>query len=555
MLHLKGKKPAVTFCLWVLALIGVFLAGCGSRFQSGATVSSGEKELAQIDAGFQSKMASGPVGVLPHWHTSSLRSLTAKARRTDSISDWQHAAEEAESHSGMQFAADCWYRIAKIYRRQNNLNMAFYAIREAQDRETKVKLFIDRPADKAALAKKYYSGAKFEPIYGCYNGAFIDDETSLDPVIKSGHNVRRSVSEFNQRTGTHHAFFFIYMGYGQPFPTKWAEYLKSQGAGLQIAFEPTSYDQVKDDDYLKQFAADAKASGIPVFLRFASEMNGAWVAYHKSPAKYIKMFQLVASVMHAAAPNVAMVWNPFSIPERKILPYYPGDEAVDWVGVNIYSVLFNDNDPKRVAEWRNPADQIKYVYSQFAARKPIYIGEFGAANKSSLTMVSRPDYAVVKATQMLTSLRLIYPRIKVFHWLSMNAIKHAIPGRQLNDYSLLDEPAVTMAYQALMANPYFLKEYQDKASAPMEADALTSGTKVKGKIQLEAWVKTYNNLPTVIWQVDGKEVSRQVLPGSYPLELDTDSYSSGKHRIDLFVLDQHGYQVAHESVSLVFKGP
>lgn len=557
MISWKGSVPAATLCALALLAAAFSPIGCGGRAFHGADKSHdgqrpGTQELADIEAGFHDKMVDGPVGIFPKWNTPGLKRMTAHARRTGSVDDWMAAAAAAQGKSGYQFAADCWYKIAKIYRERDNLNMAFYAIREAQQRETKTEVFIDHPADKASLTRKYWTGGRFEPIFGCYNGAFIDDETSLDPVLKIGHNTRRSVSEFNARTGSHHAFFFIYLGYGQPFPKQWAAYLKSQDAGLQIAFEPKDVDEVKDDAYLEQFAADAKASGIPVFLRFASEMNGDWVAYHKSPAKYIKMFRLVASVMHAKAPNTAMVWNPFEIPERKILEYYPGDAAVDWVGVNIYSVLYNDNDPNRVAQWRNPADQLKFVYSNFAGRKPIYIGEFGAANKSSLDMKPRPDYAIVKAAQMLTSLRLIYPRVKAFHWLSMNAIKHAIPGRQLNNYSLLDDPAVTLAYSKLIADPHFLKAYAPRACAPVEADPLKDGASLKGQIRLEAWVKTYNNLPTVIWQIDGKEVSRQVQPGSYPLEFNTGDYSAGKHRIDLYVLDQHGLQVDHDRFTVTF---
>lgn len=511
--------------------------------------------LNQIFDSYRAKKATGKTGIKPDWQTANVKRLIKQARRENTVGAWETAAAAAQKASGWQFAADCWYKVSHIYQQRNDMNMAFWAIREAQARETKIQLFIDRPANRSQLISKYYSGAKFEPIYGCYNGAFIDDETSLSPVLTEGHNIRRSVVEFNQRTGAHHAFFFIYMGYGQPFPKKWAEYLKAQGAGLQIAFEPTSYDQVQDDHYLQTFAAQAKESGIPIFLRFASEMNGAWVPYHKSPEKYISMFRLVASVMHKNAPNVAMVFCPFEIPERKILRYYPGNKAVDWVGVNIYSVLFNDNDPDRIAEWRNPADQMKFIYSHFAAEKPIYIGEFGAANRSSLDNVSRPDYAIVKATQMLTSLRLIYPRVKAFHWLSMNAIKHAIPGRQLNDYSLLDDPEVTLGYQGLIGNPYFLKQFEPKAMAPIEADKLHSETSVSGTVTFEAWVKTYNNLPTVIWSLDGKEISRDNMPGSYPLTLDTRKLGNGRHILTLIVLDEHGYQVAQNDRAIIVKNP
>lgn len=548
-------KPA-KFLEQAVILTWVVLIGCSSPPRHLQTSKSDASDLLQkVIASYQAKRANGRIGIRPNWETANVKQAIRRARQLNSVSGWERAAAAAEKQSGWQFAADCWYKVSRLYQERNDLNMAYWAIREAQARETKVQIFIDHPSDRSKLVAKNYTGAKFEPIYGCFNGAFIDDETTLSPVLQEGHNTRRSVSEFNDRTGAHHAFFFIYMGYGQPFPKKWAEYLKSQGAGLQIAFEPSSYNQVQDDHYLQTFAADAKASGIPIFLRFASEMNGEWVPYHNSPEKYIAMFRLLASVMHKNAPCVAMVFCPFEIPERKIMRYYPGDKAVDWVGVNIYSVLFNDNDPDRIAEWRNPADQLKFIYSHFAATKPIYIGEFGAANRSSLDNAPRPDYAIVKATQMLTALRLIYPRVKAFHWLSMNAIKHAIPGRQLNDYSLLDDPEVALAYKGLIGNPYFLKQYEPKAMAPIEAEKLHSETLVSGVASFEAWVKTYNNLPTVVWLLDGKELSRDNLPGSYPLILDTTKVKNGRHILTLVVLDEHGFQVVQNDRAIIVRNP
>jgi hypothetical protein len=108
--------------------------------------------------------------------------------------------------------------------------------------------------------------------------------------------------------------------------------------------------------------------GIPVFLRFAHEMNGSWYAWSRQPVQYISAFRLIAEAVHRRAPYTAMVWAPnygggypfsggvyeaaadgnnfnkldtnsdgvLTMDDDPYGPYYPGDDAVDWFGMSIY---------------------------------------------------------------------------------------------------------------------------------------------------------------------------------------------------------------------------
>jgi len=500
---------------------------------------------------FSNDMQSGPVGVYRQIDHKIFAREAYLARIRGSASAWIDYAKAAESADDYDLASTCWYKASTILEDKVDKNMSSYALDRSQQFETQIGIYQRLPA-QSDWYSKLDTHLRLEPDIGCYTGAFIDNETTLPVVMKDGNNdIRRDPNVFNQLTAIHHAFFFIYLGYGQPFPMEWAKILKANGSGLQIAFEPNKYSEVKKDQYLTQFALDAKHSGIPIFLRFASEMNGDWVPYHNSPTRYIKMFKTVSAVMHSTAPNVAMMWCPFEIPIRLIDRYYPGDSAVDWVGVNIYSVLYNDNDPSRNAQNRNPADSLAYIYDKYSDKHPIAIGEYGAAHMSSLNMKQRDDYAIVKLEQFYTSLKLLYPRVKAVHWLSMNAIIYAMPGRQLNDYSLVDAPKVMEAYREVNQNPYFLKDYSKNATEPVEYKPVQDGTEVSGAIHLDSWVKTYTNVPTVVWQLDDKEINRIVQPGDYGIDLDTTSLTNGMHRIDVIALDQDGYEAGRESVRII----
>ncbi|GAW91654.1 copper amine oxidase domain-containing protein [Calderihabitans maritimus] len=170
----------------------------------------------------------------------------------------------------------------------------------------------------------------------------------------------------NELTGKKHASFFYYVGYGQPFPEKWIEEVKSVGAIPHIAWEPNDgLDVVKDDEYLRTFARRLRETEVPVFLRFASEMNGAWTAYTGDPEKYVEKWRLVHDVMEEEAPNVIMVWTVFTFPQSNILDYYPGDDYVDWVGVNIYNVVYHNNDTRQKAAHEDPLELLDFVYNNF----------------------------------------------------------------------------------------------------------------------------------------------------------------------------------------------
>jgi len=454
-------------------------------------------------------------------------------------------------------ASDAYKHSAAVYRERGDLNAANALDRLWERYETVVEPFIHRRAVEKDV-RRFYSGARLEPTYGCYTGAFIDHEDSIRGTYRDEYGEwRRDVSAFDHLVGSRQAIFFIYLGYGRSFPEKFVRHVNDNGSAAQIAFEPDDISKVEDDDYLRNWARAARDSHVPIFLRFASEMNGGWTSYHKDPALYIEKFRLVAQVMHEEAPNVAMVWCPFEIPQRFIEPYYPGPEAVDWVGVNIYSVPFNDNDPKRDGEWRNPADALRFIYETYSARHPIMIAEYGASHMSSLDMKDRSEFAEDKIGQLYAALPRLYPRVKAVCWLSMNAIKHAMPGRQLNDYSLLEERPIRKRYEQMLYAPYYLQAVSrgKPATAGEEILPLDSGEVLTGKVGLSAWVKTYEERPTVLWRVNGVETLRSDQPGPYHWTLDTTRLPNGAATIELLVYDAEEREVGHESRTVEVRNP
>ena len=285
--------------------------------------------------------------------------------------------------------------------------------------------------------------APWEPAKGCYLGAYVD----LDS------NCRGDLDRFEALVGRKHASYFRYVGYGGPFPFEWVAALHRRNAAAHIAWEPNhGLGPVKDDEYLRGWAEAARFSGAPIFLRYASEMNGTWQAYSGDPELYKEKWRIVARVMREIAPNVALVWCPFSMPRRTIEPYYPGDEYVDWVGVNVYSVHHHDGDPNRPGG-EDPRDELQYVYDLYAGRKPLQICEYGATHYCAACNTWVPSFAVLRARELYASLPLRFPQVKMVNWFSVNTIGE---GLAENNYSVTDDPTVLASYRELIADSYFL---------------------------------------------------------------------------------------------------
>jgi hypothetical protein len=300
------------------------------------------------------------------------------------------------------------------------------------------------PSDGSGETASVRKLEKFEPERGCYIGAFIERD----------YTVQGDIGAWEQLTKKRHASYFTYVGYGRPFPSEWVEKLKKSGASPQIAWEPNDgLEMVQDGPYLRAWARDAARSRSPIFLRWASEMNGPWTAYGKDPALYIEKFRLISKVMKEEAPNVAMVWTPFAEPVRLIDAYYPGDDWVDWVGMNIYAVYVNNGDPFRPAAQKDIIAWLRWIHDNYGPRKPVHISEFAATIFCKGTSEDTVPFAVDRMKKFYGAIRDQFPRVKSVNWFCWDTIR---AKRANNNYSIIDDGRALAAYRRLVADPHFL---------------------------------------------------------------------------------------------------
>jgi len=315
-------------------------------------------------------------------------------------------------------------------------------------------------------AEAEFAATAILPTKGLYLGAYIHQ----DPVVKG------DVAAFERLVGKKHAVYLRYVGYGEPFPYQWAQSLRAVGAIPQIAWEPNNgLSEVQDDAYLRGWAEAARHFGAPILLRYASEMNGAWMPYSGDPDEYIRKWRLVYRVMHQTAPNVVMIWCPFGVPRSTIPLYYPGDEFVDWVGVNIYAVVYNNGDPRQPAT-DTQFDQLKFVYNLYADRKPIAICEYAATHFCRAAKRSTTDFAVRSMKEFYELLPKQFPRVVLLSWFSVDA---SADGLADNDYAVTTDPAVLAAYRELIGKDVFLSEVVGLGAGPGPGAGVTPPDVIK----------------------------------------------------------------------------
>ena len=205
-----------------------------------------------------------------------------------------------------------------------------------------------------------------------------------------------SLNSFEASAGKKVSIFSWYASFKDAdFPTAAATNVVSRGSVPMITWEPWdpangtasqplySLAHLSDgtyDAYMTRWAAQIRAWGGPLRLRFAHEMNGDWYPWGSgvngnTAAQYVTAWRHVHDLFAAAgATNVTWVWTPNVVDGMApIGPLYPGDAYVDWVGVDGY----NWGTTKSWSSWQS-FNQV-FGSSLSALRqltsRPIVIGE------------------------------------------------------------------------------------------------------------------------------------------------------------------------------------
>ena len=464
----------------------------------------------------------------------------------------------AESYIGIgeyQKASDAYFKMANLLiKDKSQVQNYLTALENANKWKSEIKLY------KESAPSTNQSLAKYEPTSGAYIGAFITLETKYRTNEFKGWN-GNEFADFDAVTGKKHAMYFDYAAYGNPLSTSFStrvEEIKQNGGAMQIAYEPGKLENVTEEG-IRAYAKQLKDTGIPIFLRYASEMNGYWVDWHGNPVKYVENFRMVHDVMAEVAPNVVMVWSPDSSAKEQVDSYYPGDKYVDWVGLSVYSTKFAGGDTKKPSDTYNPLNDIDYFYKKYADRKPMMISEYGASHEDGYG-AERQDtskFAKNQMTLLYEGIRMKYPRVKAINWFSVNRYYHADPVKQRSNFSLLEgqNNGIFQCYKDMIADDYFLSDVVNGPFAKTETKKPNvlvpfENAPVQSNTVLHTWAKSYNPyIKKVTFKLNGANMGESV---RYPFTVPTffKQLKKGINAFEITAWDEAGKTLWKQSESL-----
>jgi hypothetical protein len=172
------------------------------------------------------------------------------------------------------------------------------------------------------------------------------------------------------------------------------------------------------DAYIREFAEAARDWGHPFFLRFNWEMNGNWFAWSEGvngnvAGEYVAAWRHVHDIFtEVGATNATWVWCPNVDPGetmQDLASLYPGDEYVDWTGLDGYNWGTNPSGPKGWASFDDLYDSTyREITETIAPSKPLAISEVGAT-----------EYGGSKSAWIedaLGSVAANYPKVRAMLW-------------------------------------------------------------------------------------------------------------------------------------------
>ncbi len=235
----------------------------------------------------------------------------------------------------------------------------------------------------------YHSGVsaqKLVPQRGALLGAFVNP----DNTWRGNDDTFAKVQAFESLIGRRLDVDLHYYAWDNVFPSGLEQWDIAGGRIPLITWYGTKLDDINsgaEDVLIRARAAGVRKLGAPVFIRWGWEMNGDWYPHSgpqnmpDGPAKFIEAWRRIHRLFdEAGATNAVWVWSPNFESKPKAAwnswrNYYPGDEFVDWVGIDAY----NWGTTQRWSGWRSLDDLVKPIYTRFAARKPIMIAETASA--------------------------------------------------------------------------------------------------------------------------------------------------------------------------------
>lgn len=205
----------------------------------------------------------------------------------------------------------------------------------------------------------------------------------------------------------------------------------------------------KYDTQIAAWASQVKAWNHALFVRWNWEMNGSWFPWgaqaKANPGAFVASWRRVVDITRNIGAPVTWCWCPNTVftGSTPLASLWPGDDYVDWSGIDGYNFAGLRGDP-----WRSFHDVIRPTYDAviaLAPGKPLMIAETGSTELGG----SKPAWisAIPAALSAM-------PQIAGFQWFNWRIYEPG-PASDYRDWPIESSSTATSAFQAMIADPRF----------------------------------------------------------------------------------------------------
>lgn len=266
---------------------------------------------------------------------------------------------------------------------------------------------------------------KYEPIEGIYLGAYVE----------RGNHLGGDIRTFEDLVGTKQAFKVF--DYNPNTRLSDTELLKC------IANKKTPYIKLflnNEEDLvpLYRLVMDLKSTySIPVFI----ELYPLTHSIGSNPVTYKATFRRGVEVVQKYLKDAVVVW---SVDDSRIYDaplYYPGDDYIDWAGLNIYIPRYKYNE-KYVYKGNEDFD---FWYKSFQKKKPMMISALAVSHFSRIDHTYTTYEAADKLSYFYKEITDTYPRLKAILYMDVDLSQVTSDGKE--DYRITSQKElVQVAY-------------------------------------------------------------------------------------------------------------
>lgn len=276
-----------------------------------------------------------------------------------------------------------------------------------------------------------YELSKFEPISKIYSGIQLEQQNS--GFVGSFENF----SEVNQNV------YLRDMAIDEIFPISWVLGCYSNGKAPFINLLPPNEDlNIYSEEFIISRAKEFGKLDIPIFLNVYTLSE----RFLEEKEDYISFIQNMKNYFEIYSPNVSIVWCIDQRIAYKSREFYPGDDYIDWVGVDIYEDIDDSNTLNIMF------NELDFIYNEFSDKKPIFINlRISHFGNSSYTY--NIDAKLKELYRFYNELPYKYPRLKMINYINIDTFNSTLKNKQ--NYLITDNKQILEKYREILGQDIY----------------------------------------------------------------------------------------------------